>query len=312
MNLSAGIQLFMDSRLGVVSAKTTKINALYLSSLSSFFGTRELDSIALADLRVWRSALAGRQTKYGGNGTRKLRNEPLSPHTLHGYVRAVKQLFTWLHREGMSPSNPAARLEQIQLPTGSAKSMTDADFEKLIAAASGDLPENIRDRAMLHFFGSTGCRLGGAASLVLDDLELGFGRANVTEKARGGGKRRTVYLKREAVRAMHEWLLERDKLAPNTEHVFVTVPNMAGEGGGAPLAKSSIYARFAVLAQRAHVTGRYNPHAVRHRLAKRMLRRGANLAAVSKVMGHSDIRVTHMFYGEYEDGEAHDAHTRYA
>lgn len=312
LTMPNAIQLFLDSRVGVVSEKTTRINRQYLRSLATFFHHRDLDTITLADLRAWRKMLVERPTKYGGQGRRPALAENLSTHTIHGYIRVCKQFFAWLVREEYLSANPAARLEQISIThETSSRTMTEADFNKLLAAAVGDSPERIRDRALLLFFASTGCRLGGAAHLQMEHLELHCARAIVTEKGRGGGKTRTVYLKSESIRALREWLRVREQLAPTTANVFTTVPNMAGQGGGTALSEKTIYSQFTRIAKRAGVTGRFNPHSLRHRLAKRMLRNGANLSAVSKVMGHSGIRVTHDFYGIYEDAEARDAHLRY-
>src|SRR5581483_3377695 len=313
LTVADSVAIFLDSRVGLVTAKTARINKHYLKSLEHVFHDRDIASITLADLRDWRKMLVERPMKYGGQGRRKLVQEHLSPHTVHGHVRNCKQLFRWLFEEGYIPANPAARLKQVPIThETSNRTMTDADFQKMLDASMGESPECVRDRALLWFFASTGCRLGGAAKLKMEHLELSCARAIVTEKGKGGGKTRTVYLKSEAIRAMHEWLLVRAQLQPTTDHAFTTVPNMAGQGGGTALCEKTIYAQFRRIAKRARVTGRFNPHALRHRLAKRMLRRGANLSAVSKVLGHSGIRVTHEFYGIYEDGEARDAHLRYA
>lgn len=307
------IQIFLDSRVGIVSAKTIRLNRQYLNSLEQSFGDRDIAMLTIADLRAWRKMLVERPCKYGGRGLRKPVHEPLSSHTIHGHIRVCKQFFAWLAREEYLGMNPAARLEQVPIThETSNRTMTESDFDKMLTAAVGNSPERVRDRALLWFFGSTGCRLGGAAHLKMEHLELHCGRAIVTEKGKGGGKMRTVYLKAEAIAALREWLQVRECLPLTTNHVFTTVPNMAGQGGGAALSEKTMYSQFARIAKRAGVTGRFNPHALRHRLAKRMLRNGANLSAVSKVLGHSGIRVTHEFYGMYEDAEARDAHLRYA
>jgi integrase/recombinase XerD len=315
VTVSEAIQVFLDSRVGLVSSKTARINAGYLASLSRFFGpAHPLAEITLPDLRNWRKELVERDTKYGGAGRRKAQQAKLSPHTIHGHVRVIRQFFAWHLSEGVIAINPAARLEQIPLAhtVGTSRMMLDADFEKMLAASQGDAPERIRDRALLWFFRHTGARLGGAANLTMDALELDRLRATVIEKGRGGGKMRTVFFKVESASALREWLDLRAVLPLSTDRVFTTVPTDAGLGGGSALSEKSIYMALYRMAKRAGVKGRWNPHSQRHALAKRMLRNGANLAAVSKVLGHSGIRVTHDHYGEYEDGEAQDAHSRFA
>jgi site-specific recombinase XerD len=313
--LGDAVRLFLDARVGIVAEKTLRLNTQALKSLIAFFGVeRCLDSLTLHDLRAWRKFLIEKNCKYGGDGLRPVEQKPLAPHTIHGHIRVAKQFFAWLAREEILLSNPAVRLEQIPLrhTITTAKMITDDDFAKMLAVAGGESPARIRDRALLWWFRQTGSRLGGALTLTLDALDLEHGRALVIEKGKGGGKARTVFLKQEAVDALREWLDMRACLPQLCDRVFVTVPNDAGLGGGTPLSDKALYLALSNLAKRAGVKGRYNPHAFRHALAKRMLTNGANLAAVSKVLGHADIRVTHEHYGQYEDAEAQRAHSQFA
>lgn len=314
MFVAEAVQVFLDARVGLVSPKTAKLNRDYLAALPAYFGERAIDSITLMDLRAFRKHLVERDSKYAGLGGRDPNNKHLSPHTIHGYIRLIRQFFKWLFQEEIISVNPAARLEQIPIShtITASKMMTEEDFEKMLGAAVGESPERIRDRALLWFFRQTGCRLGGAVNLTMEALELERRRATVTEKGRGGGKMRTVYLKQEALDALSEWLEMRACLPLSTDRVFTTVPNDGGIGGGGVLNEKAIQWSFSAMARRGNVKGKHNPHSMRHALAKRMLRNGANLAVVSKVMGHADIRVTHEHYGQYEDAEAADAHEKFA
>lgn len=311
MLVAEAIQVFLDARVGLVSPKTAKLNRDYLAALPEFFGSKLLETITLTELRAFRKHLVERDSHRGGPNTPKQR---LSPHTVHGYIRVVKQLFAWLCREEILPSNPAARLEQVPLShgVGASKMMSDADFDKIIAASAGDAPERIRDRALLWFFRHTGARLGGAAHLTLDALELPNERATVIEKGRGGGKIRTVFFKPESVAALTEWLEMRACLPLSTDHVFTTVPNISGMGGGEILSENSIYRSMDRAAKRAGVKGRGNPHSQRHALAKRMLGNGASLGQVSRVLGHADVKITDTYYGSFSTEELKNAHNKYA
>lgn len=317
MLLSDAISYFLDARAGLAS-KTLRINKQYLHSLRSSLGDRDINTVTIVDLRMWRKHLIERPVKYGGDGRRPVVSEQLSPHTVHGHIRVARQFFRWLAKEELIPENIAARLEQVnisnQVPTS--RMMSDDDFAKMLDASHGDAPAQIRDRAILWFLRQTGARLGGAANLLLTDLDLERRRAEVIEKGKGGGTIRLVFYKDEAVNALIEWLEMRAALPQHCANVFVTVPNQAGLGGGTPLSEESIYARYWVLRKRANakgdlIVGRTNPHSQRHAIAKRALENGANLAAVSKILGHKSIRPTGDFYGRYEDQEAQAAHEQF-
>lgn len=309
--LDCAITTFMSSRIGVVSPKTLRINEQYLGSLAEYFGAeRAVETVTLADLRCWRASLFAREVKYVSESTwRPTEKGKLSVHTIHGMVRMCRQFFKWLVTEGLLETDPARRLELPALPKGPPKSISDADVAKMLDAVS----ESPRDLALLWFLRDTGCRLGGVATARLRDLDLDRGTVIVWEKGRGGQRvARAVFLKETALAALRTWLAERPGSIgldgkETTDAIFVNsrFPHAA-------LTEGAIYRLVKRIAEKAGVLHHANPHAFRHGLARRMLQNGAPLGAVSEVLGHSDIKVTHEFYGVYVSQELKDAHTRWA
>lgn len=309
--LSEAINLFLDSRIGIVSAKTARINRGYLRSLTEFFGKEQpLETLTLNHLRTWRAWLFQRQTKYASENTwRPAEDGHLSVHTIHGMVRTCRQFFRWLHTEEILATNPAQRLELPPLPKEPPKAISDEDIQKMLHMAR----VSARDVALIWFLRDTGCRLGGAATARLQDLDLERGIVLVREKGRGGQHvARAAFLNVDAVRAMRVWLDERPSAlhldgSPVTGAIFVNsrYPFTA-------LTTGAIYRRIKDIAKAAGVYDHSNPHAFRHGLARRMLQNGAPLGLVSRVLGHSDIKVTDQFYGVYVSRELKEGHARYA
>jgi len=122
------------------------------------------------------------------------------------------------------------------------------------------------------------------------------GRAIVHEK---GSRARTVFLQRRTCQALRSYVGTR-KAGP----VFLA-------RAGKRLRYDGIYQLLKRLAARAGVTEKWNPHNWRHGAARGMLRRGANLAQVSQILGHSDVSVTVRFYGSFVDDELAACHSKY-
>lgn len=309
--LTCAITLFLDSRIGIVSAKTARINKQYLRSLIEFFGEEQpMETITLNHLRTWRAWLFQRKTKYASETTWRPEEEGgLSVHTIHGMVRTCRQFFRWLHTEEFLPTNPAQRLELPPLPKEPPKAISDEDIQKMLDVARN----STRDVALIWFLRDTGCRLGGAATACLRDLDLETGTVIVREKGRGGQHvARAAFLNDYAVTALRAWLDERPNAlhldgSPVTDAIFVNsrYPFTA-------LTSGAIYRRIKDIAKAAGVYDHSNPHAFRHGLARRMLEKGAPLGLVSRILGHSDIKVTDQFYGVYINKELKDGHKRYA
>lgn len=321
MQLDTAIQVFLSAREGIVSPKTLRNNELYLRSLKEIFREREIEQITLQDLRAWRAGLFARSIKYEKNGLRKPRAGNLSRYTIRGMVENCRQFFNWLVKEGILDTSPAQRLELPDLPAEPPRAMKDADLEKLIAAARAEHSDYRRARnvAMVLFLRDTGCRIGGASTLRWEHLDLARRCALVKEKGRGGGKTRVVFFKEEAAAALQEWLALhpakkgrrtiREQGMPENACEFVFVSERYPY---APLSPESIYCVFKALKEKAGVKGQVNPHSLRHRRAKTMLQNGAPLGLVSRVLGHSDVRVTDKSYGVYADQELKDGFDKYA
>jgi integrase len=78
-----------------------------------------------------------------------------------------------------------------------------------------------------------------------------------------------------------------------------------------PLRKDGIYQILERIAKRAGVD-RFNPHAFRHALAKRLVARGTPMKAVADLMGHEDVTTTMTMYVTYDDEELDAIHKKYS
>ncbi len=279
MSVSRALSLFLVSLEGVKSPATIAWYRQRLAGLEAQLGQKRIEQVTVSDLRLWRAAFSQRSD--------------LSVWTVHGHVRAVRRLFSWLVQEGHLKASPAKRLELPRLTYEPRKGIEFDDMLKVIAAARA----SPRDYALVLFLADSACRCGGVANLKVDELELARGRAMVREK---GSKSRLVYLQQRTCDALRAYLKGR-----KTGSVFLN--QWTGRG----LKTGGIYQALERLAVSAGVTERWNPHSWRHGAARGMLRRGANLAQVSQILGHSDVSVTVKFYGSFVDDELKAAHARY-
>ena len=76
---------------------------------------------------------------------------------------------------------------------------------------------------------------------------------------------------------------------------------------GGPLSGNGVYQMLQRLAKKAGVK-RFNPHSFRHAWARRALRNNLDLGSVSQILGHTSIKVTHEFYGFWDEGELPERH----
>lgn len=230
---------------------------------------------------------------------RDLEKSSLSPDTKHGYVRAVRKFFKFLHQREIIPVDVARDLKLPKLPKRARKGIADENVIAILEAAK----DNPRDYALLNFLESTNARRGGIASLKLSDLSLELPeplcrRVVLHEK---GDKDRVAVMSCEAFRALTNWLSSR-KI--ESEFVFTTPQ-------GSPLTPegvSEIIDRYKI---RLGLKGNCSPHQWRHRWCRKRLQDGMPLAQVSQLAGHKSIAVTADYYGTFAVNELHEAYDRY-
>jgi site-specific recombinase XerD len=283
MQITQAVESFLLSMSGgVKSPATIKWYRKRLASLADFIGEVETSAISIHDLRRWRVSLSERSTRYVNHPSGRA-SEPggLSPHTLHGYVRAAKRLFVWLEDEGLIEKNQARRLELPKLPRGTVKGIEHEDLRAMLTAAKSI---SKRELALVWFFYSTAARAAGVVGLRMVDLNLDRGIAYVTEK---GNKTRPVLLIREAVSALVDWLAIRP--ATGDPHVFL--------GLRGPLKYSGVYQVLERVAKKAGVKHGWNPHNWRHRRLRDLQELNVSLGIVSQIAGHSSEEITADIYG---------------
>lgn len=142
-----------------------------------------------------------------------------------------------------------------------------------------------RDLAMLLFTVDTGARAGEVASLRRENLNLKRYEALVDGKT---GPRVVDFTHRTA-QALSDWLSQHP--TPQSDFVFVGLhaPNQ-----GEPIGPGTLYQVFRRLAKSAGVTGRFNPHSIRHRVGQ-VWADNTNLELVRQKLGHRDISTTAVY-----------------
>lgn len=278
LSLGGALEVFIDRKIkdDQISPKTVKSYQFRVGALISHLGRdRALASVTLADLRDFKDFLEGRKTRYpAGVAARPEVKGGLSPVTIREHVRAAKIFFNWLFEEELIEVNPAARLKIPSPDVEQKEGISTPDLLEMIRAAK--YGGQVRDYALLLFFRDTGCRLGGAVGLTIKRLWVSKQECKLIEK---GSKARKAYFLEDTAAALGEWLERRPK-SPGHDHVFT------GKQGAA-LLDNGVYRVFERYAQRARVTGEWNPHGWRHWRSREWEIAGMPDSVRSQLLGHS-------------------------
>lgn len=172
--------------------------------------------------------------------------------------------------------------------------VTLEELHRLLAACKRDgSPAGRRDAALIALAWQTGMRREELASLRMEDLyreEEGFTVA-ITGK---GGKRRELFIYNGAAKLMEAWLATRPALPG---YVFLRIYRGGHIAIGGRLSGQAIQDLLDKRRREAEEDGAgpilpLTIHDLRRTLAGDMLDMGVDIATLSKIMGHADVKTT--------------------
>ena len=208
--------------------------------------------------------------------------------------------------------NPGERIKEPKKHRPLPKSLTEDEVERLLAQPDVGTPQGVRDRAMLEVFYSTGIRLEELAALRLEDIDLAGGVVRVNQGK--GGKDRVVPMGVEAAYYLKAYLtnvrpgLLKKKPRPTYAEVWVKLPQVWLRMTGAkPVSSQMVEVWVKRYGEMAGL--KVNPHLLRHTFATHMVKNGADIAVVSKMLGHAFLQTT-QGYVKVAGVEVKEAHGR--
>lgn len=208
--------------------------------------------------------------------------------TIARRTAAIKSFCRYAHRQGWIGVNPAVSVTSPKIGRQLPKVIDEATVKQILEAVDGPAPEARRDRAILELFYATGIRSSELTGLQLGDVNLYDNTVRVLGK---GNKERIVPLGREARKAVERYLAVRGELLKRGSAGRTLFISDRGKKMGAATVYAIVHAaiaRFSEVAQQS-------PHVLRHSFATHLLDHGADLRAVSELLGHSSLAATQVY-----------------
>ena len=213
--------------------------------------------------------------------TRHLKDTSLQTH-----INTLRAFFGWLHTEERIKKNPMSKIKSLKLDKkGARQALTVEELERL-----RDACKTYREKALIEFLVSTGCRLSEIAQLRAADLNLADRSVQVTGK---GDKDRVVYFSVRARLMVQEYIVQRK----GGDGLFVS-----NKSPYEPLKPRAIQRIVRSLSERAGLEGRVHPHLLRHTFATHALNGGMDVTVIQRLLGHEDIATTQIYAELNEEG----------
>lgn len=249
-----------------------------------------LDQLGHEDLRAYQRHLAGRLK---------------SPASRARALVAIRSWLRWLAREGFIDRDLSNGITLPKLEQRLPKPIDPDELTRMLAALPHETLHEKRDRALVQFLVSSGCRISEALALDRTDFPRSGNRLVVTGK---GSKQRSVYLTVDAREAIEDYLAVREDACLA---LFVNFDRAAADDRERRLTQAG--ARHIVRKIRTQL-GAWSfksPHVARHTAATTLLEvTGGDVRLVQEVLGHANLN-TLQGYTKIVDSRKQEAYRLY-
>ncbi len=254
---------------------------------------KDINDDKIREFRLYLNRQSGVKVKGQQAGT-------LKKNTQNYHLIALRSFLKYLMKRGIT-SLPPDRIELAKIKERHLDLISIEELERLLKATDGTTDQNVRDKAILELFFSTGLRLSELCSLNRD-LDLSKDEFSIRGK---GEKVRVVFLSETAKDAIRKYLKSRKDL---DEPLFVQQSfNRKGTGRLTPRSIERIVKQAAI---KAGISKKVTPHVIRHSFATDLLSNGADIRSVQMMLGHANIATTQI-YTHVTDKQLRDIHKKF-
>ena len=212
--------------------------------------------------------------------------------TLNNTRRYLSTFFNWCTDEDIISKNPMRRIKAIKQQKKIKEPFTDLEMEKIRNSAG-----STRNRALIEFLYTTGCRVSEVVDVDLNDIDFVHNSLIVTGK---GDKQREVYISDKAMYWLKIYINDRN----NDNTALFT-----GKGNKR-LKKAGIEAVVRKIGKIAGVE-KVHPHRFRRTMATNLINKGMPVQEVQQILGHEKIDTT-MIYCKVDKNNIQAGHRKYA
>jgi len=271
------IEAFLDMMSAERGAGANTL-AAYGSDLAEFASHADPARASRADIQSFLALLA----------------QTAAPSTQARKLSALRQFFGFLYAEGIRGDDPTLTLAAPKPRRPLPRILTAEEIERLLAAAAGEAPEDLRLTLIVEMLYGGGLRVSELAGLPLAAARARDGFIRVVGK---GNKERFSPLSEAARAALLAYLAVRGEFLPKGEKAKKAERYLfCSRSAEGYLTRRRLHQMLKALALKANLDPeKLSPHVLRHAFATHLVEGGADLRSVQTLLGHADIATTQIY-----------------
>lgn len=209
----------------------------------------------------------------------------LAASSLQRQLSSLRSFFQHRIRHFDHEVNPAQGISAAQRGRKLPKTL-EVDLVSQLLNFPGNDWIDLRDRAIMELFYSSGLRLDELQQLDLSGVDFNEALVHVTGK---GSKQRSLPVGKLAIKALQQWLNVRANIKQaDSAALFLSQR-------GSRLSHRSIQQRLAFRAKQQGLASKVHPHMLRHSFASHLLESSSDLRGVQELLGHANLSTTQIY-----------------
>jgi site-specific recombinase XerD len=204
-------------------------------------------------------------------------------------VASIRSFFQYLNTKAkILDENPAMELESPRIEKRNPIYLTLRESKELLRSVDESYKHEKRDYCIITLFLNCGLRLSELCSINISKI-----KEDTLTVIGKGNKERTVYLNKACLKAISDYLIERNSMEILPEHkdaLFISEK------------KSRISKRTVEVIIDKHLkaagldSNKYSPHKLRHTAATLMYKHGnVDIRSLQKILGHESVSTTQIY-----------------
>ena len=202
-------------------------------------------------------------------------------------IAAIKKYYAFLIEEGVIDKNPASTIQRPQPKKKLPSVIAPREIVKILNQPKCVDLKGYRDKAMLELVYATGIKVSELIALGVKDVDIYGGML----LCNAGKNKRYIPIGKQASEALDNYIKKARPMMVRNGRIKTLFVNCSGT----PLTRQGFWKILRHYADMAGIKTDINAQTLRHSFAIHLLQNGADINAVSEMLGHSDVETTRLY-----------------
>lgn len=217
-----------------------------------------------------------------------LKKRNYSIETILRRLSGISSFYDFLIKEKIVEKNPVAFVSKPKGWEKLPKFLNFDEVDKILHVFDLNSPIGYRNKILIEFLYSTGCRVSEVLSIKISDIDLKRGFVKVLGK---GSKERVVPIYEKLLDIIPDYLrIRHTYFVKDRDNGYLFLNKNGGK-----LSRVMCFNIIKKACKDANINKNVSPHTIRHSFATHLLTNGADLRTIQLLLGHSNISTTEIY-----------------